>query len=201
MILAAGLGTRMKSELPKVLHEVCGRPMLSYIVDAALSLSPERLVVVTGADQDAVEEVLPPGCERAIQQDRRGTGDAVRAGLETLVGFDGDVMVLYGDVPLVDAAFAQELAGCHWAADAAATLTTVRLDDPAHYGRVVRDERRPAWRASSNTATPAPVERAIDEINVGLYVFRSAPLRAALAEASPRTTTRASSTSPTSCTC
>ncbi len=180
VILAAGLGTRMKSDVPKVLHEVCGRPMLSYVVDAALSLSPERLVVVTGAEQDAVEEVLPPGCERAIQQERRGTGDAVRAGLETLTGFDGDVMVLYGDVPLVDAAFVRELAGCHWAADAGATLTTVRLADPAHYGRVVRDgQGRVTGIVEYRDATPD--ERAVAEINVGLYVFRAAPLRTALA--------------------
>ena len=84
VILAAGLGTRMKSDVPKVLHEVCGRPMLSYVIDAALSVSPERVVVVTGPDQEAIAEILPVGCERAVQQERRGTGDAVRAGLEPL---------------------------------------------------------------------------------------------------------------------
>ena len=139
VILAAGLGTRMKSDVPKVLHQVCGRPMLSYVIDAALSVSPERIVVVTGPDQGAIEEILPVGCERAVQQERRGTGDAVRAGLEPLHGFEGDVMVLYGDVPLVDGDFVAALHQRHLDADAAATLTTVDLDDPEHYGRIVRD--------------------------------------------------------------
>ena len=89
VVLAAGLGTRMKSDVPKVLHEVCGRPMLSYIVDAALSLSPERVVVVTGPEHDAVSAILPVGCERAVQQQRRGTGDAVQAGMEPLDGLRG----------------------------------------------------------------------------------------------------------------
>ena len=111
VILAAGLGTRMKSDVPKVLHQVCGRPMLSYVIDAALSVSPERIVVVTGPEQGAIEEILPVGCERAVQQERRGTGDAVRAGLEPLRDFEGDVMVLIGDVPLVDGQFLRDLHG------------------------------------------------------------------------------------------
>ena len=179
VILAAGLGTRMKSDLPKVLHEVCGRPMLSYVIDAALSISPERIVVVTGPDQEAIAEILPVGCERAVQQERRGTGDAVRAGLEPLRGCSGDVMVLYGDVPLVDADFVAALSRRHLEADAAATLTTVNLDDPAHYGRIVRDDTdRVARIVEFKDASPD--ERDIDEINVGLYVFRADALVPAL---------------------
>jgi bifunctional UDP-N-acetylglucosamine pyrophosphorylase/glucosamine-1-phosphate N-acetyltransferase len=179
VILAAGLGTRMKSEAPKVLHHVCGRPMLSYVIDAALSISPSRIVVVTGPDQEEIVEILPVGCERAVQQERRGTGDAVRAGLEPLHDFEGDVMVLYGDVPLVNAEFVADLFGRHKDADAAATLTTVRLDDPAHYGRIVRDEAGHVTRiVEYRDATPD--ERDIDEINVGLYVFRGDALRPAL---------------------
>jgi len=171
IILAAGLGTRMKSELPKVMHGVCGRPMLSYVIDAALSVSPERVVVVIGPDQEAITEILPVGCERALQKERRGTGDAVRAGLEPLRGFEGDVMVLYGDVPLVHGDFVAGLRQRHVDADAAATLTTVLLDDPVHYGRIVRDgDQRVARIVEYRDASPA--ERAIDEINVGLYVFR-----------------------------
>jgi bifunctional UDP-N-acetylglucosamine pyrophosphorylase/glucosamine-1-phosphate N-acetyltransferase len=183
VILAAGLGTRMKSAVPKVLHEVCGRPMLSYVIDAALSISPERLVVVTGPEQDAVAEILPTGCERAIQTERRGTGDAVRAGLEPLVGFDGDVMVLYGDVPLVDATFVEGLSSCHREAGAEATLTTARLEDPAHYGRIVRDGNDRLTRIVEYRDA-SPDERDIDEINVGLYVFRGESLRGALARLS-----------------
>ena len=180
VILAAGLGTRMKSDVPKVLHQVCGRPMLSYVIDAALSVSPERIVVVTGPDQGAIEEILPVGCERAVQQERRGTGDAVRAGLEPLHGFEGDVMVLYGDVPLVDGDFVAALHQRHLDADAAATLTTVDLDDPAHYGRIVRDaaRRRRAHRRVHATR-PARSARSTRSTS-GLYVFRSDALRPAL---------------------
>ena len=183
VILAAGLGTRMKSDAPKVLHEVCGRPMLAYVIDAALSVAPERVVVVTGPDQEAIAEIMPVGCERAVQQERRGTGDAVRAGLEPLSDFAGDVMVLYGDVPLVHGDFVAGLFQRHLDADAAATLTTVRLDDPAHYGRVVRDERDNVARVIEYRDA-SPDEREIDEINVGLYVFRSDALRPALARLS-----------------
>ena len=183
VILAAGLGTRMKSDVPKVLHEVCGRPMLSYVIDAALSVSPERVVVVTGPDQEAIAEIMPVGCERAVQQERRGTGDAVRAGLEPLSDFAGDVMVLYGDVPLVHGDFVAGLFQRHLDADAAATLTTVRIDDPAHYGRIVRDERDNVARIIEYRDA-SPDERDIDEINVGLYVFRSDALRPALARLS-----------------
>ncbi len=179
VILAAGLGTRMKSDVPKVLHEVCGRPMLSYVIDAALSVSPGRVVVVTGPDQEAIAEILPVGCERAVQQERRGTGDAVRAGMEPLRDFEGDVMVLYGDVPLVDGDFVAALHQRHLDTDAAATLTTIELDDPEHYGRIVRDDDgRVARIVEYRDATPD--EREIDEINVGLYVFRSDALRPAL---------------------
>ena len=139
VILAAGLGTRMKSDRPKVLHEVCGRPMLSYVIEAAFSVSPKRVVVVTGADQDAIADILPVGCERALQAERRGTGDAVRAGLEPLEGFVGDVVVLVGDAPLVDGEFLDGLVEAHRAAGSRATVATAVLDDPAHYGRVVRD--------------------------------------------------------------
>jgi len=179
VILAAGLGTRMKSDVPKVLHEVCGRPMLAYVIDAALSASPERIVVVTGPDQEAIAEILPVGCERAVQQERRGTGDAVRAGLAPLRDFRGDVMVLYGDVPLVHGGFVAALHQRHLHADAAATLTTVRLEDPAHYGRIVRDAGGGVARIVEHKDA-AGDELGIDEINVGLYVFRDDALRPAL---------------------
>lgn len=180
VILAAGLGTRMKSDVPKVLHEVCGRPMLAYVIDAALTLSPERLVVVTGPDQEGVAAILPVGCERAVQAERLGTGDAVRIGLDALQGFDGDVMVLYGDVPLVHDQFLSGLLQRHLESQATATLTTARLEDPSHYGRIVRDQDgRMARIVEFKDA--ADDQLAIDEVNVGLYVFASSALRPALA--------------------
>ena len=155
VILAAGLGTRMKSDVPKVLHEVCGRPMLSYVIDAALSVSPGRVVVVTGPEQDEVGDVLPVGCERAVQQERRGTGDAVRAGLEPLGDFHGDVVVLVGDAPLVDGPFLRALVEAHRTSGSRATVAAAVLSDPGHYGRVVRDTGGGVG-ASSRLATPPP---------------------------------------------
>jgi len=180
IILAAGLGTRMKSDVPKVLHEVCGRPMLAYVIDAALTLSPERLVIVTGPEHDEIAAMLPVGCERAVQHERLGTGDAVRSGLGALEGFDGDVMVLYGDVPLVHAEFVAGLLRRHHDGAASATLTTARLADPSHYGRIVRDEDG-GMVCIVEYKDAAEDQREIDEINVGLYVFRSEALRPALA--------------------
>jgi bifunctional UDP-N-acetylglucosamine pyrophosphorylase/glucosamine-1-phosphate N-acetyltransferase len=184
LILAAGLGTRMKSTTPKVLHPVCGRPLLAYVVDAALDLAPARIVAVVGPEQDDVLAVLPQGCERAVQQERRGSGDAVRAGMEPLVGFDGDVLVLIGDAPLVNGAFLRDLVRCHRASGAVATITTTLLDDPAHYGRVVRDASGDV--AAIVEARDATVEQlAVREINAGFYVFGAAALRAVLPRLQP----------------
>lgn len=184
VILAAGLGTRMKSEVAKVLHPVCGRPLLSYVLDAAHDLAPERIVVVTGPDQDDVAAVLTQGCERAIQEERRGSGDALRAGMEPLTGFAGDVMVLVGDAPLLNGPFVRELLSVHRDADTVATLTSVVAGDPAHYGRVVRDENG-AVRHIVEFRDATPEQREIREINVGTYVFDATALRAALPKLTP----------------
>jgi bifunctional UDP-N-acetylglucosamine pyrophosphorylase / glucosamine-1-phosphate N-acetyltransferase len=179
LIMAAGLGTRMKSDLPKVLHPVCGRPMVLYAVDAAASVAPARLVVLTAPGHDAVAEVLPDGCERAVQQRQLGTGDAVREGIAHLDGFEGDLMVLSGDVPLVGPEFVAALLERHRAAAAAATVTALRLRDPGHYGRIVRDaDGGVSEIVESRDCTPE--QASIDEINVGAYVFACGALRAVL---------------------
>ncbi len=176
IILAAGRGTRMKSARPKVLHPVCGRPLLAYVIDAAAALAPARLVAVTGADHDEVDAILPPGAERAVQAERLGSGDAVRAGMAPLADFEGDVMVLNGDVPLVGAELLAGLRRHHVDCTARATVTTVVLADPIHYGRVLRD-------AGGNVTSiveardASPEELAVREINVGFYVFDAAELR------------------------
>jgi bifunctional UDP-N-acetylglucosamine pyrophosphorylase/glucosamine-1-phosphate N-acetyltransferase len=184
LILAAGLGTRMKSDRPKVLHEVCGRPMLAYVIDAALSVSPERVVVVTGPDQDAITEILPVGCERAVQQERLGTGDAVRAGLEPLEGFDGDVVVLVGDAPLVDGPFLSALLESHGSSGARSTVATAVLPDPAHYGRVVRGDDG-SVRRIVEARDAGPDELSIGEVNTGFYVFDASLLRGVLPRLQP----------------
>jgi bifunctional UDP-N-acetylglucosamine pyrophosphorylase/glucosamine-1-phosphate N-acetyltransferase len=184
VILAAGLGTRMKSDVPKVLHEVCGRPMLSYVIDAALSVSPERIVVVTGPGQDEVGAILPVGCERAVQQERRGTGDAVRAGLQPLDGWDGDVIVLVGDAPLVNGRFLDGLVQAHREAGARATVATAVLAEPSHYGRVVRDPGGGVGRIVEARDADADVLLAT-EVNTGFYMFDAALLRLLLPQLQP----------------
>jgi bifunctional UDP-N-acetylglucosamine pyrophosphorylase/glucosamine-1-phosphate N-acetyltransferase len=184
VILAAGLGTRMKSDLPKVLHEVCGRAMLSYVIDAALSISPTRLVVVTGPEQEVVGDILPTGCERAIQVERRGTGDAVRSGLEALVGLDGDVVVLMGDAPLVDGQFLRDLVAAHHTSGSQATVATAMLAEPAQYGRVVRDAAG-GVRRIVEARDASPDELLLAEVNTGFYAFDAALLRAVLPRLRP----------------
>ena len=104
IILAAGKGTRMKSDLHKVLHPIAGRPMLLHLIDSVKTLSPERMVVVTGAGREQVEAAVAPlGVATAFQAEQLGTGHAVAQAREALAGFDGDVLILYGDVPLVEA--------------------------------------------------------------------------------------------------
>jgi bifunctional UDP-N-acetylglucosamine pyrophosphorylase/glucosamine-1-phosphate N-acetyltransferase len=176
IVMAAGLGTRMKSDVPKMLHPVCGRPLLSYVLDAAAALAPARLVVVTGPDHDAVEAVLPSDAERVVQADRLGSGDAVRAGMEPLAEFDGDVMVLNGDHPLAGADLLVGLRRHYVDCTARAAITTVVSGDPAHYGRVIRDANGSVARIVE-ARDASPEELAIGEINMGFYVFDAAELR------------------------
>ncbi len=184
VVLAAGLGTRMKSETPKVLHEVCGRPMLSYVIDAALTLAPERIVVVSGEDNEDLLAILPHGCECVVQKARLGTGDAVRLGVSPLADFRGDVMILCGDVPLLDGALVGSLLAHHRASGAAATMTSIVIDDPAAYGRVLRDQGG-AVVGIVEAKDADPVALAIQEINVGVYVAAAQALRDTLPRLTP----------------
>ena len=137
LIMAAGRGTRMRSKLPKVLHPLCGRPMLLWTVHAAREAGAPRIVVVLGEEAEQVRAALPPDVEVAIQDPPAGTGDAVAQARDALEGFE-HVIVLSGDHPLLDGSFITALAERHVSSGAAATVTTRELDDPGQYGRVVR---------------------------------------------------------------
>jgi bifunctional UDP-N-acetylglucosamine pyrophosphorylase/glucosamine-1-phosphate N-acetyltransferase len=176
VVMAAGLGTRMKSDIPKMLHPVCGRPLLSYVLDAAAALEPERLVVVIGPDQVGVAAILPADSERAVQAERRGSGDAVRVGMEPLAEFEGDVMILNGDHPLAGAGLLAGLRRHHVDCTARATVTTVVRADPGHYGRVLRDAGGDVARIVE-ARDASPDELAVTETNVGFYIFDAAELR------------------------
>jgi len=180
IVLAAGQGTRMKSSLPKVLHTLAGRSLVGHVLATARSLEPAHIVAVVRHDRDAVvatiTELLPEAL--IVDQDEvPGTGRAVEVGIAALpADFDGDVVVVSGDVPLLDAATLAHLLAEHRAADAAATLLSAILADATGYGRVVRDaDGRLTAIVEQKDATAD--ELAITEINSGTYVFAAAPLR------------------------
>ena len=184
VILAAGQGTRMRSKKPKVLHEICGRPMIGWPVAAAREAGAGRVVVVDGPAR-ALDGHLPDGVEVAVQPEANGTGGAVQAASD-LLG-DGIVLVLNGDVPLVTEQAIADLLAAHAASGAQATLATMTLEDPTGYGRVVRDAVGGVDRVVETKADgdATPEELAISEVNAGVYAFDAAPLRDALGRLTP----------------
>jgi bifunctional UDP-N-acetylglucosamine pyrophosphorylase/glucosamine-1-phosphate N-acetyltransferase len=194
IVLAAGQGTRMRSERPKPLHMLCGRPLVRYVLDALVDCNADRAVVVVGFGADVVikklqEEPGPVPLEFVEQRVQRGTGDAVAVGLTGLPDDladvdDGDVMVLPGDTPLLRPETLASLVLEHRLSGAACTVLTARMPDPTGYGRVVRDKegrvRRIVEHGDANEA-----ERAIDEVNTSIYVFRRGLLPPALRRLTP----------------
>jgi bifunctional UDP-N-acetylglucosamine pyrophosphorylase / glucosamine-1-phosphate N-acetyltransferase len=184
LILAAGQGTRMRSQTPKVLHELCGRPMVLWPVLAALEAGAARVVVVDSPER-ALERVLPEGVELAVQERSDGTGGATRAAMATLPS-DQDpkapVVVLSGDVPLVSAEAIVELINAHRDGGAAATMASTILADPSGYGRVVRDPSGAVQRVVETKVQgdSTQSEREIREVNTGIFVFAAGALRQAL---------------------
>jgi bifunctional UDP-N-acetylglucosamine pyrophosphorylase/glucosamine-1-phosphate N-acetyltransferase/UDP-N-acetylglucosamine pyrophosphorylase len=179
VILAAGKGTRMKSDLPKVLHKVMGRPMLSYVIDACRAAGCDRLIVVIGYEAEVVRSAFA-GMDHEIrwveQREQLGTGHAVMVCREELAGLSGPVLVLAGDGPLVRSATLRELLETHRTSGAACTLATSILDDPGRYGRIIRDLNGDlAGIVEYLDSTDA--QRAIREVNVSMYCFDAAALR------------------------
>ena len=178
LILAAGEGTRMKSDKPKVAHEVLGVPMIRYVVDAARSAGCERIVVVTGHRAEAVEPLVEDAtCVRQYQQ--LGTGHAVAMAREALAGVTGSLVILSGDTPLMSAETIAGLVAMRESAGAAVTVLTTRMPDPTGYGRIVRD-RDGAVAAIVEEKDATPDQRRIDEVNTGTYCFDAAVLFAHL---------------------
>ncbi|MEM7446252.1 MAG: bifunctional UDP-N-acetylglucosamine diphosphorylase/glucosamine-1-phosphate N-acetyltransferase GlmU [Pseudomonadota bacterium] len=140
VVLAAGKGTRMKSDRPKVLHELAGKPMLRHVLDTVALLKPSRTIAVIGPDMAAVAEAALPAIS-VEQPDQDGTGGATRAAMPELIGFEGDVLVLFGDAPMVTEAMLRDmLARRNADDDPAVVVMGVRLEDPAAFGRLVTDE-------------------------------------------------------------
>jgi len=176
VVLAAGQGTRMKSRRSKVLHEICGRSMLGYPLTAAEALSPERLLVVIGRDSHAVREAFTGRADFVLQAEQRGTGHAVIQALPKLVDFDGDILILYGDTPLLRPETLERMRELK--RSSGAELVMLSSPEPLP-GRVIRDADGRVLRIVETTdATPEELE--IQEGNTGVYLVGSAMLREGL---------------------
>ena len=190
LVMAAGAGTRMRSDTPKVLHTLAGRSMLSHALHSVAKAAPAQLVVVLGHDRDRIapavaalaDEVGRP-IQVAVQEQQLGTGHAVGCGLSALPDdFTGIVVVTSADVPLLDADTLAGLIVAHSAAPAAATVLTTTLPDPTGYGRILRtkDGEGGELLGIVEQADASPSQRAIREVNAGVYAFDIAALRSAL---------------------
>jgi bifunctional UDP-N-acetylglucosamine pyrophosphorylase / glucosamine-1-phosphate N-acetyltransferase len=187
IVLAAGMGTRMKSQLPKVLHPLCGRPLVDYPVTAAFEAGADQVVVVTSGQPEltrALEERYGKGrISVAVQDPPRGTGDAVRAGLSAVK--HARTLILYGDTPLLRA---QDLAGLLAALEVPEqqlAILTALLDVPFGYGRVLRDASGAVTEVREERDLQSDAERAIREVNAGMYAANTEKLRGAIALLKP----------------
>jgi bifunctional UDP-N-acetylglucosamine pyrophosphorylase/glucosamine-1-phosphate N-acetyltransferase len=182
VVMAGGLGTRMKSSVPKHFHELLGRRMIDWIIEAGRETGAEPIVVVASAA--ARDELAAGGVEVAIQETPLGTGDAVRSARAALASHQGDVLVLSGDTPLLTAALLRELVETHHREDAAATILSAEPPDPRVYGRIVRAADGSVLRIVEGTDANEE-EQQIREINSSIYVFRSDALWPALDRIAP----------------
>jgi UDP-N-acetylglucosamine diphosphorylase/glucosamine-1-phosphate N-acetyltransferase len=188
LILAAGKGTRMKGDLPKVIHEVGGRPMVCPIVDACLAAGCSRVIAIVGYKQDLVRNALKsyPQVEFAVQDQQLGTGHAVLCAREAVLkntteggGADTSIFILGGDGPLIRASTLTQLLNRHRTAHATATLATSIIPDPTGYGRIVRDSAS-HFQSIVEHKNASPAQREIKEVNPSYYCFRRADLFEAL---------------------
>jgi bifunctional UDP-N-acetylglucosamine pyrophosphorylase/glucosamine-1-phosphate N-acetyltransferase len=189
IILAAGEGTRMKSETPKVLHRICGRPMIAYAIDLAASAGVKQPILVLGHGAEAVKPVLPKEARAVIQTKQLGTGDAVVAAKKLIGANAGAVLILYADTPLLRRTTVQRLIESHFKAGATCSLLTAHLADPTGYGRILRNENGQI-AGIVEEAEASAVQRAIREINVGPLVCNAQPLLEALAAVKPSASKR-----------
>lgn len=194
IILAAGKGTRMNSDLPKVVHETCGAPMVCWVARACLEAGCSKVIIVVGHKQELVRQAMEridPGdatIEFAVQDQQLGTGHAVECAKPLLDGFTGDIVVLCGDGPLIRAATLTQLIDEHHRTNAAATLATATVDDPSGYGRIVRDNAG-EFGAIVEEKNATPAQRRISEINPSYYCFDGEMLWRGLGRVEPNALT------------
>jgi bifunctional UDP-N-acetylglucosamine pyrophosphorylase/glucosamine-1-phosphate N-acetyltransferase len=185
VILAAGQGTRMRSKLPKVVHPLAGLPMIAYVVEACRAVPAKRTVVIVGYQAERVRAALDgEPVEFVVQEEQRGTGHALRQAEAAFSGFEGDLLVLPGDAPLLTASTLDALVHAHRKATAQATVLTAEVPNPDGYGRVVRDDRGVLLRIVEEPEATKD-ERRIREINASVYCFAAPPLFDAIRAIAP----------------
>lgn len=177
VVMAAGQGTRMKSAVPKVLHEIAGRTLVGWVLDALSGVKVDHTVIVVGHGAESVRRALPAGCKVALQREQHGTGHATQVGLRALDRSCDTVIVLSGDTPLLERDLLTSLVRSHRRAGRDATLVSAVLEDGARYGRVIREG---AGIRIVEARDASAVELAVREINAGLYVFDRVALERAL---------------------
>ena len=189
LVMAAGLGTRMKSNRAKVLHELGGRPLIAHVVRTAETLGPRTILVVVGHQAEEVEKAVLAEIGElgsfAIQAKQRGTGDAVESARQQLADSDSLILLLSGDVPLIRAETLQKLIDHHRATNAACTILAVRLENPTGYGRIIRDDEG-RFEKIVEQKDASEEERKVREINSGIYCFESRDLFDALKRVEPK---------------
>jgi bifunctional UDP-N-acetylglucosamine pyrophosphorylase/glucosamine-1-phosphate N-acetyltransferase len=183
VVMAGGLGTRMRSAVPKHLHELLGRRMVDWVLEAGRASGADPLVVV--ASPATRDEFAGSGVTVAVQEQPLGTGDAIRSARDALAGFDGDVLILSGDTPLLTGELLAELVDTHRREHAEASILSTEPPDARLYGRIVRDADGSVLRIAEGTDA-TPDELAIGEINTSIYAFRAAALWPALDRLQPK---------------
>jgi len=184
VILAAGKGTRMKSKLPKVLHNICGRSMISYVMDAVVSAGVKRTVVVVGYGAETVAHEVGEATEIACQAEQLGTAHALMQAGPLLKGFDGHLLVLCGDTPLIEVVTLSGLIQRHIEAGLSATVLTAVMEDPTGYGRVIRERQGKVLKIVEEKDASLK-EKQVREINTGIYCFKADGLFETLEQVGP----------------
>jgi len=184
MIMAAGKGTRMKSDLPKVLHKLRGRAMVHYVIDTAKAIDGDPVVVIIGHMKELViDELKDVSVSFAVQEPQLGTGHAVMCALPELKNSEGDTLILSGDVPLISKATLERLHETHLATKASASVLTAITENPKGYGRIIRRDDG-SVEAITEERDATDNIRKIKEINSGIYIFNLNDLRRVLPQIS-----------------
>ena len=184
VILAAGMGTRMKSKMPKVLHKVCGKPLSKWVIDASEAAGADKVCAVVGHKAETVKEVLGDVCEFALQAEQKGTGHAVMQAIDVIKNSKGEVVILNGDTPLITAETINKPIEYHKNNGNQATVITAILDDATGYGRIVRDNDGSVLKIVEQKDA-SKEEKKINEVNSGMYVFDAQSLVYALDKITP----------------